>query len=151
VRELVLHINNRKFINKEELNTLFTSLKDGKYLVRVSSYSRRSLRQNAYYHGVVVPLVRQGLVDAGYDQVTENEEAHEIIKHIFLKREIRSELNDDAITIAGSTAQLTTQKFNDFLGQVIRWAAEYLNVVIPDPNSAYAMLEDYAEELENEA
>lgn len=149
--ELILTIHNRKLINREEFKKLLSGLKDGKHLVRISNYSKRSLRQNAYYFGVVVPMVRQGLFDAGYDEVTENEDAHEIMKHIFLKRVVRSEINDDAITISGSTAKLTTEQFNDFLDQVIRWSAQYLNVVIPDPNSAYAMLEDYAECCENEA
>lgn len=151
MKEMVINIKNRTFVNKEELRQLLQSLNDGKHLIRITVYTKRSLRQNAYYHGVVVPMVRQGLFDAGYDQVTENEDAHEILKHIFLKRKFISEQNGDEVVVAGSTRKLTTVEFNEFIHQVTRWAAEYLGVVIPDPNSAYAMLEDYAEELENEA
>lgn len=151
MKELVVTIQNRRYLNKQELVKLLQSLKDGKHLIRISAYSKRSLRQNAYYHGVVVPMVRQGLFDAGYMEVTEDEDAHEIIKRLFLKKKYASDTNGDEVVITGSTRKLTTIEFNQFLAEVIQWAAAYLSIVIPDPNSAYAMLSDYAEEIEHEA
>ncbi len=151
MKELVVTIQNRRYLNKQELVKLLQSLKDGKHLIRISTYSKRSLRQNAYYHGVVVPMVRQGLFDAGYMEVTENEDAHEIIKHLFLKKKYASDTNGDEVVITGSTRKLTTVEFNQVLAEVIQWAAAYLSIVIPDPNSAYALLSDYVEELEHEA
>lgn len=111
----------------------------------------RSLPQNAYYWGVIVPLVRQGLYDAGYDEVKTNMDAHEVIKHLHLRKRVVSKQTGDVIDIAGSTAGLSVIEFNTLIEDVCRWSAEFLGVVIPSPNQQMKDFEDYVNLMEDEA
>lgn len=137
--EFILHINGGAITNKSVVRDRFNSLLDGKYLVSIKSIKQRTLLQNAYYHGVVVPLVKDGLREAGYNEVKTNEDAHTILKHLFLKKKITSEKSGEEIIIAGSTAKLKTVEFNAFLEEIFQWSSEYLNVVIPAPNTQMVM------------
>ena len=93
----------------------------------------RSLNQNGYYHAVVVPMVRQGLIDIG-TKLT-REETHEILKMKFLKKEVVLEETGEILNYTGSSAELTTTQFMDYIAEIQQWAAEFLNIVIPDPAS----------------
>lgn len=132
--EFILYIKDGEITNKSVVRDRFKSLQDGRYLLSIKSQKKRSLPQNAYYWGIVVPMVKQGLREAGYDEVKTNDDAHEVLKHLFLKKEIRSSVDDNAIIIAGSTAELKTVEFNEFLEAVWKWSAEYLGIEIPSPN-----------------
>lgn len=148
--ELVIHIANKKVINMDEFRKAFSQLKDGKHLVTVKDMQRRSVPQNAYYWAVVVPMVRKGLYDAGFDAVRTNDDAHEVIKHIHLKKRMVSKQTGEVIDTARSTTELNMPDFNDFLEHVCRWSAEYLNVIIPSPNQQLAEFEEWTEEVEHE-
>lgn len=134
MRTLIIHINNRTLLNKVEYKEVMNNLKDGKYLITVKDLRKRSLPQNSYYWGVVVPLIKSGLREAGFDDVKTNDDAHLIIKHIHLKKEIVSKSTGEVIDIAGSTTDLNVPEFMEFLDRVCKWSAEYLGVMIPIPN-----------------
>lgn len=133
MNEAVIYKHDGKVTNRPVLKELFEQLPDGKYLVTAKNIRKRSLPQNAYYWGVVVPMVREGLYDIGYREVKTNDDAHEILKHIFLKKKVINQANDDVIEIAGSTADLKTIEFNTFLEEVWQWSSAYLGVCIPAP------------------
>lgn len=92
----------------------------------------RTLKQNEYYHGVVIPLVRSALYDIGYN--VSKLETHETLKSRFLQKEILCESSWTYRTEEGSTKELTTKEFQTFISEIQQWAAEYLNTRIPDPN-----------------
>lgn len=92
----------------------------------------RSLKQNDYYHKVVVPLVREGFYDIGYN--VSKFETHNTLKSKFLKVEIIDETDWTYRTEEGSTRTLTTKEFQEFISRIQQWAAEYLNIYVPDPN-----------------
>lgn len=148
MRELIVNISKRKIINMPELKEFFNKMKDGKHLLIVKDYRKRSLPQNAYYWGVMVPLIRRGLYDSGYDEVQTDEDAHEVIKHVHLKKRIVSKETGDVIDIAGSTAKLTIPEFNEFIERVCKWSAEWLNTYIPSPNEEMVEFEKWEDQLE---
>jgi len=80
----------------------------------------RSGQQNKYYHGVVVALIAEEL---GYTP----QEAHNALKVEFLTN------NDGKLPRVGSTAELTTVEFLDFIAKVQQFASEELGIFIPDP------------------
>jgi hypothetical protein len=81
----------------------------------------RSLPQNSYYWGVVIPILSQHL---GY----EKDEMHEALKFEFLK------IHDDRpLATARSTTDLSTTEFKTYIEQIQRWAAEFHGCYIPDP------------------
>lgn len=103
----------------------------GRYKVEIKPYKTRSLQQNAFYHAVVVPMVFDGLRDAGFT-VRHNEDAHEILKALFLK--VREEKGGIVIERVKSTTELSTTEFNEYIQFITIWAADYLNISIPLPN-----------------
>ncbi len=141
--EVIIHISNRRIVNMQEFKDAFNQLKDGKHLVTVKDMRKRSVPQNSYYWGVVVPMVRKGLYDAGYDEVTTNEDAHEVLKHIHLRKRIVSKQTGDVIDISDSSAKLSIPQFNEYIEAICKWASEFLNVVIPSPNEEIIAFAEY--------
>lgn len=106
----------------------------GRYIFTCKKY-RKSLsnKQNAYYWACVVPYVIDGLVAMGFDKsLLTSENVHEMLKAKFLHEDLGT--NDgEFITITKSTTDLSTSEFMDYLADVQKWAAEFLNITIPDP------------------
>ena len=94
---------------------------------------KRSNPQNSYYWGVVIPIVKSGLVDIGYKMTSER--THDFLKERFLKEDLVNEETGEVIgTVSKSTAELTTSQFMDYLAEIQQFSAEFLGVQIPDPN-----------------
>lgn len=93
--------------------------------------SRRSVEQNAYYWGVVIPMVQNGLKDVGY--VVDKDGTHEFLKDRFNRIELVNEKTGEILNTTGSTTKLSTTEMMEYFAEIQRWAAEYLNIEIPDP------------------
>jgi len=93
---------------------------------------KRSIDQNSYYWGVVVKIVRDGLIDAGYRVGVE--QTHELLKDKFADVELVNETTGEVIHTKQSTSVMTTTEFMGFIAAIQQWGAEYLNIQIPDPN-----------------
>jgi hypothetical protein len=145
--EFLLYKSAGSISNKKVVADAFNQLEDGRYKVVISSYKKRSLPQNAYYWAAMLPMVKDGLREVGYNEVKSLDDAHEILKHLFLKRKLSNDNTGDEIVIPGSTAKLTTIEFNTFIDEVIRWAAEYLGIQIPLPNEPLVMFAEYDENV----
>jgi hypothetical protein len=94
-------------------------------------HATRSHAQNAYFHAVVVAMVSDR---TGY---TPNE-AKELLKAKCLPHDLAEQgINGrviDGLVIGGSTAKLDKLQFIDFLDECVRYAAEHMDLVIPDPD-----------------
>ena len=91
----------------------------------------RSVFQNAYYWGVVIPLVQQGLIDTGWR--VDKESTHEFLKTKFNIKELINEDSGEIKTYIGSTTRMTTSEMMDYFAEITQWAAEDLGVQIPEP------------------
>ncbi len=106
--------------------------RDGAVSITVErKVATRSQRQNAYYWGVCLELVSE---HTGYTP----DEVHEFAKAKFLPKKLafadgNGEVKDDMV-IGGTTTKLDTIQFGEFIEAFRRWAAETLDVVIPDPD-----------------
>ena len=124
-----LTIINRKGLIKD----LASYFEGKKVTIIIEKYRKnRSNEQNSYYWGVVVEAVKIGLNDVGYKM--NSEATHELIKYKFLQKELINEETGEILKTIGSTTELSTSEFMDLLAQIQQWAAEYLNIIIPDPN-----------------
>ena len=74
---------------------------------------QRSEQQNAYYHGVVVKMISDA---TGHDP----QETHQKMKDHFK---------------VGTTTKMKTAEFQEYIENCRRFAAEFLSLNIPDPNS----------------
>ena len=100
---------------------------------------KRTNPQNKYYWGVVIELIGQGLKDAGWDprECIPNA-VHETMRMRFLTTE--KAIGDGVVTRIRSTTELNIEEFGAYLEHCIRFAAEYLNVVIPEPGEQMELI-----------
>ena len=117
------------------------SLPNGKYKLTIEKlYRKRSNEQNKFLWGVIYPIVRDGLVEVGYDEFnhdTDCEKTHSLCKYLFLKTEMVNKKTGEIIETVRSTAELTTIETMEYWACIDQWASEYLGVVIPDPDPNY--------------
>lgn len=148
--ELILYISNGYVVNVDKLKEILLKLKDGQHMLTIKDLRRRSLPQNAYYWSVVVPMVRKGLYDIGYDDVRTNEDAHEVLKYLFIKKEVINKQTGEFYNITGHSKDLNIPEFQEYLESICRWAVENLGVVIPSPNEQLIRYDQWENELTNE-
>ena len=117
---------------KEHINIWLGSFKTGTEVdVTVRKHTKkRTLPQNAYYWGVVIPLLSEYF---GY----ESEEMHDEMKLKFYP--LPSKLDPKKI-IGGSTTRLSVDDFlngeGSYVNRIRRWAAMEYGIHIPDPSKA---------------
>lgn len=91
--------------------------------VAISPKSKqRSVRENAYYWGVVIPLLCDW---CGYSP----DEMHDALKYKFLFDFDK----ERGLARIGSTAKLSTVEFEDLMTKIREWASRE-GVFIPEPN-----------------
>ena len=139
--EIILHIDNNVVANHTLWENFLKELKDGSYTVAFKPRKYRSLNQNAYYWGIMVPMVKDGLREQGYDEVKSSNDAHEVLKALFRKREIVNKETGQLITvIPGSTTDMSTSEFKIYMEEIGKWAAEFLGINIPPPGMQMTIL-----------
>ena len=99
--------------------------------VKVKKY-RRSNEFNNYYWGVVVAMIVERLRELGHD--IDRDLAHEFLKGRFLYSELTDPSTGEVMRIPKKTSELATGEFMEYLEHVKQFAAETLDLYIPDPN-----------------
>jgi hypothetical protein len=128
VRRGRLEMRNRKTVTAQ-----LRRMKDCEVVITIESRkAARSQLQNRYYWGVVVDLISQ---HTGYSP----EELHELLKAKFLPKKLAvcngiGEIQGEFV-IGGSTTKLNKIEFGEYMDAIKQWAAESLDVVIPDPDT----------------
>ena len=112
--------------NKEMFKKYLLALEGKEVEVVIRKPKRyRTLNQNAYYWSVVVAMVAQ-------EMGVYPEDAHEFLKGMFLKKGV--EVKGKRYTIKGSTVNLSTQGFEDYMNSCRTWAGTELHLNVPLPN-----------------
>lgn len=122
-----LHIRNRR-----QFDRVLSGWRDCPVTVTVErAHAVRSKAQNDYYHAVVVDLVSE---TTGYDA----KETHELLKALHLPQDRAANGTNgrlfNGLVIGGSTTKLNKLEFIEYLERIVRWGAEELGIVIPDPD-----------------
>lgn len=123
-----------KFIVPEEMKKdfrwLFLRHAGYKVVVSVKRWrDRRSLKQNSYYHAVVVRMIGDAMGEDDYEEV------HDMLKAMHNKVLIIGKDNQEAYK-PRSTAKLDTKEMAEYIERCCRWAASFLDLNIPPPNRA---------------
>lgn len=92
----------------------------------------RSLRQNSYYWGVVIPLAQVGFYEIGYD--FDEKETHEFLKNKFLSKDVIDESTGEVLGKIATTRKISTLEAEKYYEDIRRFGAEFLNINIPMPN-----------------
>lgn len=120
--------------NLKALYTLLRASKDGIYTITVRRKRKaRTNDQNGWLWGCIYPLLLEALLDAGWEY-TSVEQVHEFFKGQCLKDSVVNRDTGEIVEFPASTAIMDTITFSTYIQQLRQYAAEYLNLDIPDPD-----------------
>src|SRR4029078_816659 len=136
----ILHKQSGAVANPKVIAQLFNGLKDGKYIVEINDYNKRSDQQNRYYWGLVVPLVQKGIEDYGTELT--KEETHEFLKARFNVADLVNQDTGETINLPLSTTRLNKEQFGEYIEKIQRFGAEFLGIEIPDPGQQLSIYEE---------
>lgn len=119
--------------NRKRLNEQIRRMRDGEVVILIErTTAARSQQQNRWYWGVIVDLLSE---HTGFTP----DEMHEVLKAKFLPKKLsvtdgNGEIREEFV-IGGSSAKLNKVEFGEYCEAIRRWAAEELDVIIPDPDA----------------
>lgn len=128
--------------NRAEMGKFIASLahsdKDVPVVLTVEKRKKkRSDGVNRYWWGVVIVVIQRGMNELGNDFT--KEQTHEFLKANFAFNEVVNEDTGEIYRIPRSTADMNGEDFWELIEKVTRFAAEYLNEVIPPPGEQAKM------------
>lgn len=98
---------------------------------------QRTLKQNAYYWGVVLYACAKGMAEASGEPFA-SDEMHEFFKDRFLKKPVVNRTTGELLGhTAPSTTSLDKAEFAHYLNQIISFASDYLNTRVPEARLYY--------------
>ncbi|TWP23108.1 hypothetical protein ETU10_08410 [Apibacter muscae] len=127
-------VNGRIKRNRHLVTKIFQAY-EGKNLKLTfeSEGKKRSNPQNAYYWGVIVPLIQEGIFNE-WGEYMSKEQVHEMLKYNCNYKEIVNENTGEIIRSVRSTSDNSTITQEDYHEKCRRLAFNYFNVEIPLPN-----------------
>lgn len=132
----VIHTEGGHIENVTSFTKWLRNLKDGKHILEASPYNKRSLPQNRYLHGVLIPEFRKALNSVGYDEVKDDIQAKLIMKSMFLKRRTANKETGEVIEYIQDTSDCTKEEIGILIDEVIKFCADEMNYQIPYPGEA---------------
>jgi hypothetical protein len=127
-------LNGKLETNRELLSDVIKSLEGKDIIITIEKRrKKRSNPQNAYYFGLVIPLMKQGFYNSLGEHVG-TDEIHTFLKNRFLFKEIVNENNAEIIKMPQSTTELSTIQFEEYLDKIREFGLEFLGITIPLPN-----------------
>lgn len=141
---IFIEIEATGIIQKTAIRNFFARLAKipGRYAISAEMAKKRSTQQNAYYWGAIIPLVFEGLQHLGFETVQTKDDTHEVLKALFLKKDIPGPGGEVFVTVTDSTTRLSTVEFMEYMEKIAQWAAEYLGIVIPPPGMQTAFFNE---------
>lgn len=110
---------------------------DGLVEITLKHKNQRSLKQNGYYWYIPVNMIRQRLLELGNQLTTE--EVHDFLKEKFNGKMIIGPGGELLGETGQSTQSMSKEEFGVYLEQIIHWAADFLEIVIPLPGEQTEM------------
>lgn len=119
---------------RKQMDTDIAKMKEGRLVeVEIRPLPRRSDQQNRYYWSVVVAEIMSALQQLGHE--VNLELTHEFLKSKFNARPLCNADGELIGEIAETTTRMNKLEFMGYMERVKIWAAEYLGLNIPDPNT----------------
>lgn len=126
-----------KIKNKDKVLRDIKTLKDGFVIIEMKYAKQRSTKQNKYYWGIIVFLIRKRLEELG--NVFNDTETHEFLKDKFNSKMVIGEGGEMIGEFGQSTSVLTKEQFSDYIEKIISWSNDFLGLEIPFPNSKLSL------------
>ena len=133
--EIRTEIKNGKITRNRNLITDALASYEGKEcIIKIEKPKKtRSIRQNKFYWGIILPIVQNCLKVSGHFMTIND--THELLKLKFLKEIVFiDEITGEVTERIKSTTELSTVQEMEYFGNIQDWTREYFNTEIPDPN-----------------
>lgn len=130
---------NKLWRNIKAYKQYLNDLPPGRYKVVVENEDKRTQQQNKWIHSVL-PEIKMALNDAGYSEVKTNEDAKDVIKALFFKKEISNGV--ELIEIVQGTSKTSKLDFASKADEIIIWAKDYLGIDIAPPDKQLEAFQD---------
>lgn len=119
--------------NRKRFEQDCREFKDGPIELTIKKKNRRSNNQNAWYWGCVIEEIRIRMNDLGnrFDADT----VHSFLKGKFNTVQV---IDKEGVLIGdlpGSTTEMNKGEFSEYCDKIVQWAAEFLEISIPAPNT----------------
>lgn len=124
-----------QIISAKKVAQEISNLEDGLVELTLKHKNQRSLQQNAYLHGLLIPEFRKALNSVGYE-IKDDVQAKRIFKALFLTRHVENHNKDGVLAevpIVLDTSTLNKKEMSELYDEVIRFCAEHMNYQIPYP------------------
>ena len=138
-KEIFITIDKSKpWHNTKRIWDYLKDISEGKYKITISKANKRTLDQNSWFHSVL-PMIKDGLRDAGFDDVRSNDDAKAVIKGLFFKKVITNGIEE--IPVIEGTSESTKLDFASRADEIIKWAKDYLNLDVAPPGKQFEFFE----------
>lgn len=123
-----LQIDFSKETEKKKLFGVLQKLKPVRYSLSIKQWrKRRSVSQNKFYWGVVLDILSK---ETGFFP----DELHDILKKKFNPKVKVLRQTGEEFLIGGTTTEMETLEFENYLESIRTWALTDLDIFIPLPN-----------------
>jgi hypothetical protein len=120
--------------NRVEITNAFKSFEGKTIKLTIEKVeNKRSNNQNAYYWGVIIPIIKN-CIKEHWGEIWSAEIAHEFCKMQFNFIEKINEETGEIIRIPKSTTENTTTTQEELHIEIRNFVLEWFNTVIPLPN-----------------
>jgi hypothetical protein len=139
--EIYCNVENGKIISNRKLLSDTLATFKGRVIITIeTAKKKRSSQQNRYLHAAFTILSKELINYTGDERYTAAM-VKDIVKCKFLTVDMINENSGEVIgTSIKSTTELSTFEMNEFIENMIRWAAEQFNINIPYPNENLELL-----------
>ncbi len=132
---IIIEKKKGRLLGRSIMKTLLNGLGDGFYKVTIKKmHHSRSNQQNRWLWGQIYPRILHGLIDAGWENVTTEEQVHEMCKVMFAGTDIVNPNTGEITTIPNRTSEMDTVTFSLYCMQLRMFASDMLGITIPEPN-----------------
>jgi hypothetical protein len=130
------HIKNGKFTNHVagEIRKFVTEHEGEVVRVEMFTFKKRSLSQNAYLHGVLIPEFKKAMNECGWDDIRTDQDAKDWMKKEFLSYSIVNKKTGEYTNMIKNTSELDTFEMTKFIEDAVKFALESMNYTIYLPN-----------------
>lgn len=126
------------FKNATPLWEHLKALPEGRYRVTVSKSDKRTLAQNDWLHAVL-PGIRDGLRNVGYNEIRTTDDAKDFLKSLFFKKEVTNGV--ETVEVIQGTSDTSKLDFAGKAEEIIIWASQYLGIDVAPPGKQFEFFE----------
>lgn len=130
--------DNKLWRNIKAYKQYLNDLPAGRYKVVIENEDKRTGPQNRWIHSVL-PEILFALRNQGFDEIKTTEDAKDLIKTIFFKKQVTN--GTETIEVIQGTSKTSKLDFTSRAEDIIKWASEYLGIDIAPPEKQLQIYE----------